>query len=300
MPRMPIPPTASSSAGSRSTTPTPHPTTHVRGKIGTWVESTPVQTFIISVILLNSVILGLETSPTVMAAFGGTLHVLDKICLGVFVVEIGLKLFAQRWRFFRDGWNVFDFLIVGIALVPGTGSLSALRALRVLRVLRLVSVVPKLRFIVTTLLAAIPGIASISALLCIIYYVFAVMATGFFGGSFPEWFGSIGKSLYSLFQIMTLESWSMGIVRPVMVIYPWAWAFFVPFILLSAFTILNLFIAVIIDTMQNLNAEYGGADGGDAAKATDSADADLIAEIDQVKAQLESLTKTLESRTGKV
>ncbi|MDO5053497.1 MAG: ion transporter [Pseudoclavibacter sp.] len=227
----------------------------LRRRASEWIESDPVQRFVIAVILLNAVVLGMQTSPALHASIGGVMDAVDTACLVVFVAELLIKLYAQGWRFFRDGWNIFDFLVVAIALAPGSGPLAVLRALRVLRVLRLVSAVPQLRFIVSTLLKALPGIASIGALLCIIFYVFAVMATNLFGASFPEWFGTIGASLYSLFQIMTLESWSMGIVRPVMEVFPWAWAFFVPFILLSSFTILNLFIAVIVDTMQNLQAE---------------------------------------------
>lgn len=224
-----------------------------RERIGTWIESAPVQRLIIAVIIVNAVTLGLETSPTLMAHWGGLLKALDRAALAIFVVEIGLKLYAFGWRFFRGAWNLFDFTVVAIALVPASGPLAVLRALRVLRVLRLVSTVPRLRFVVEALLAAIPGITSIAGLMLLLFYVFAVMATSLFGARFPEWFGSIGASMYTLFQIMTLESWSMGIVRPVMDAYPAAWAFFVPFILIATFTMLNLFIGIIVDTMQTMH-----------------------------------------------
>jgi voltage-gated sodium channel len=122
-----------------------------------------------------------------------------------------------------------------------------------LRVLRLLSTVPRLRFVVESLLHSLPGISSIALLMVVLYYVFAVMATGLFGAGYPEWFGTIGRSMYTLFQIMTLESWSMGIVRPVMETHPYAWVFFVPFILVATFTILNLFIAIIVNTMQTMH-----------------------------------------------
>lgn len=224
-----------------------------RQRLGDWIESSPMQRFIIAVILANAVILGLETSASAVAAYGTWLQGLDRIMLAIFVAEIGIKLYARGFGFFRNAWNVFDFIVVGIALVPSSGPFAVLRALRVLRVLRLVSVMPRLRFVVEALLAAVPGIAAIAGLMAIIYYVFAVIATKLFGPSFPEWFGTLGNSLYSLFQIMTLESWSMGIVRPVMEVYPWAWAFFVPFILVATFTMLNLFIAIIVNTMQTLH-----------------------------------------------
>ena len=171
----------------------------------------------------------------------------------MFVIEIATKLFAYGTRFFRDPWNVFDFVIVGIALVPASGPLTVLRVLRILRVLRLLSLVPRLRFVVESLLHAVPGILSIALLMVILYYIFAVIATGLYGATYPEFFGTLGASMYTLFQIMTLESWSMGIVRPVMETHPYAWLFFVPFILFATFTILNLFIAIIVNTMQSMH-----------------------------------------------
>jgi len=231
------------------------PAQHVasRLRIAAWVEAPRVQYSIAVLIVINAITLGLETSPTVMAHAGTWLLALDDFVLGVFVVEISLKLYAHRWQFFRDPWNVFDFIIIAIALIPSSGPLAVMRMLRILRVLRLISLVPRLRFVVEALLHAIPGIASIAGLLVLLYYVFAVMATGLFGADHPAWFGTIGKSMYTLFQIMTLESWSMGIVRPVMETHPYAWLFFIPFILVATFTILNLFIAIIVNTMQTLH-----------------------------------------------
>lgn len=226
-----------------------------RQRLAAWIESMPVQKFVIAVIVLNAITLGLETSSSVMAAYGPWLKLLDTTALTIFVIELLLKLYAFGPRFFRNSWNVFDLIVVGIALIPASGPLSVLRALRVLRVLRLISMMPRLRFVVEALLAAVPGIAAIGGLMGLVYYVFAVIATGLFGQDFPDWFGTLGNSLYSLFQIMTLESWSMGIVRPVMEVYPWAWAFFVPFILIATFTMLNLFIAIIVNTMQSLHEE---------------------------------------------
>ncbi|MFN3544256.1 MAG: ion transporter [Thiobacillus sp.] len=224
-----------------------------RQALGAWIESRRVQNVIIALIVVNAVILGLETSPTVMAVAGPQLLALDKIILSVFVVEILIKLFAQGLGFFRRGWNVFDFLVVGIALVPASGPLAILRALRVLRVLRLLSMMPRLRLVVEALLHSLPGIGSIALLMVVIYYVAAVMATKLFGATHPDWFGSIWHSMYTLFQVMTLESWSMGIVRPVMESHPYAWLFFIPFILIATFTVLNLFIAIIVDAMQSMH-----------------------------------------------
>jgi voltage-gated sodium channel len=224
----------------------------LKTRLGLWVASERIQHIIVALIIINAVTLGLETSSRAMEAAGGLLKLVDRLLLAVFVTEILVKLYAFGGRFFRNPWNVFDFLVVGIALIPSTGPLTVLR---VLRLLRLVSMVPRFRFVVESLLRAIPGILSIAGLLLILFYIAAVMATGLFGSSFPQWFGSIGESMYSLFQIMTLESWSMGIARPVMEVYPWAWAYFVPFILIATFTMLNLFIAIIVSTMQSMVEE---------------------------------------------
>ncbi|WP_022873366.1 ion transporter [Nesterenkonia alba] len=223
-----------------------------RTRLGSWVESSPIQRFVIVVILVNAVVLGLETSPPVMETAGGLLVTIDTLCLAIFVVEIACKLVAFGWRFFRDPWNVFDFVVVSVALVPAGAGLEILRTLRVLRVLRLISQLPQLRKVVAALLHAVPGILSTGALLGLIFYVAAVMATTFFRDTLPEYFGGFWDSMFSLFQIATLSSWET-IVRPAMDEHPWAWAFFIPFIILAAFTALNLIIAVIVDAMNTLH-----------------------------------------------
>ena len=220
-----------------------------------WVESAPFRYTVLVLIFLNAIILGLETSPGVMASVGDALHVIDKFILWVFVAELVLRMYAHGIKFFLDPWGVFDFVIVTIALVPASEQFGVLRALRILRALRLISGVPRMRRVVEALLHAVPGIGSVAALLMLVFYVFSVIATKLFGSEFPQWFGTIGESMYSLFQIMTLESWSMGIVRPVMEQFPVAWAFFVPFIIVSSFTVLNLFIAIIVDSMQSLHTD---------------------------------------------
>ncbi|MEM7054870.1 MAG: ion transporter [Pseudomonadota bacterium] len=230
-------------------------TTHWRNKLGDWIESPGPRNFIIALILINAVILGLETSPTIMAQIGPMLIAINKTILAVFVTEIVLKLVALGPRFFRSGWNLFDFFIVGIALVPASGPLEILRALRILRVLRLLSQVERLRQIIESLLRALPGMGWTGALLLLIFYIFAVMGTMLFGQQFPEYWGSLGKSFFSLFQIMTLESWSSGIARPMQEQIPMIWLFFVPFILISSFMVLNLFIAIIVSATQSIHAD---------------------------------------------
>jgi voltage-gated sodium channel len=227
----------------------------LRARLGAWIDHPRQQTFIIAVILVNAVTLGLETMPQMQRMIGGFLHAIDQLILAIFVVEIALKLFARGWRFFLNGWNLFDFLIVGIALVPAASALSVLRTLRVFRLLRLVNKVPRLRNIVESMLRSIPSIGWVSAMLLLIFYIFAVIGTNLFGAAFPEWFGGLGASLYTLFQVMTLESWSMGIARPVIEQFPYAALFFIPFILVATYSMLNLFIAIIVSTMQALHHE---------------------------------------------
>ncbi|MEF2551513.1 ion transporter [Aurantimonas sp. A2-1-M11] len=232
----------------------------MRGHLASLLRSRRWEYFIVTVIIINAITLGLETVPSVMAAIGPLLLALDKAIVVLFVIEIALRITAFGWRFFRDPWSLFDFAIVAIALLPATGPLTVLRALRILRVLRLISVVPSLRRVIGGLIAALPGMGSIVVLLLLVFYVFAVMATKLYGETFPEWFGSIGASVYTLFQVMTLESWSMGIVRPVMEAHPQAWLFFVPFILSTTYAVLNLFIGVIVSAMQEEHQAISEAD----------------------------------------
>ena len=262
------------------------------GRAQAVLESKMFQRAITAVIVLNAITLGLETSASVMTLAGELLVAVDRLCLAIFVAELAAKLVVYRTRFHHDRWNIFDFIVVGIALMPATGSLSVLRALRILRVLRLVSAVPSMRRVVTALLYVIPGMGSVVALLALVFYVFSVMATKMFGASFAEWFGTVGGSAYSLFQIMTLESWSMGIVRPVMEVYPYAWMFFLPFILLTSFTVLNLFIGIIVDAMQSQHeAERAAERAADEALAEQgqSDRAAILAEIRALRIEFADL-----------
>ncbi|MEM9223985.1 MAG: ion transporter [Pseudomonadota bacterium] len=266
----------------------------MRERLRRAISSRTWEMAIMSVIIFNAITLGLETSATIMASIGPVLLAIDSIVLAIFVVEIALRLYVYRWRFFRDPWGIFDFTIVAIALVPASGPFSVLRSLRILRVMRLISVIPSLRRVVTGLVAALPGMGSIIALLCIVFYVASVMATELFGEAFPEWFGTIGVSAYTLFQIMTLESWSMGISRPVMDVFPYAWAFFVPFILMTAFVVLNLFIGVVVSAMQE-TVEHEAAEGRQQLVDEGAAIAKGLSEL---RAEVAALRNLLESRSS--
>ena len=268
------------------------PASPVRGLLGL-VESRAFSNAITAVIIINAITLGLETSPRAMAAIGPWLYAIDTVALWIFTLELGLKLAAWRTRFFRDGWNLFDLAIVAIAWLPAAGPLAVLRALRIMRILRLVSIVPQMRTVVGALFRALPGMGSIVAVLLLVYYVAAVMATKLFGAAFPELFGSIGASMFSLFQIMTLESWSMGIVRPVMDVYPQAWLFFVPFIVVTSFTVLNLFIALIVNSMQTLQSRSQETMRAEAVVAHDEREA-LARQLEALTTEVGALRRRLE------
>lgn len=267
------------------------------------IESQRFQNFIIGVILLNAVTLGLETSKSAMAAYGGLLSTIDKICLAIFIAEIAAKFVVYRWGFFKNAWNVFDFVIVAIALIPAGEGLSVVRALRILRALRLISMVPQMRMVVQALLSSVPAMGSVMALLSLIYYVAAVMATKLFGADFPEWFGTIGASLYTLFQVMTLESWSMGIVRPVMEKHPYAWVFFVPFILVMTFMVLNLFIAIVVNSMTEVDKAERAQSALPDAGATGPVSAEgsaILKELAALRAEIAQLRADTSERERRV
>jgi voltage-gated sodium channel len=253
-----------------------------RARLAAWLDQAWVRNAILGVILFNAVILGLETSRPVMDRFGPAIILLDRLCLAIFVAELSAKLLAHGRTFFRSGWNLFDFAIVAVALVPGAQTFSVLRALRVLRILRVISVLPRLRRVVEGFVNALPGMGSVFLLMGIVFYIGSVMATKLFGAAFPDWFGSLGRSAYTLFQIMTLESWSMGIVRPVMETYPYAWAFFVPFIMVTTFAVVNLLVGLIVNSMQAAHS------------AEDEARTDAYR--DEVLSRLEAIERLLSER----
>jgi len=262
-------------------------------RLRAFIELPRVQHAIVALIVINAVLLGLETWPTAVTMAGDLILRLDGLILAVFVAEILVRLYVYRGGFWRDPWSVFDFAVVAIALVPATGPLAVFRALRVLRVLRLLTMVPSMRRVVGALLAAIPGLSAIGLVLLIFFYVSAVIATNLFAATHPDWFGSIGLSLYTLFQVMTLESWSMGIARPVMDSFPYAWAFFVPFILIATFTMLNLFIAIIVSAMQTSSETEHQATIAVMEHARTDIQADVHAEMQALRDEIRDLKTVL-------
>lgn len=242
------------------------------------VENRLFRGFVLAVILFNSVLFGLQTSQTVMAQCGQLLGVLDQACLAVFVVELVLKLIVYNKRFPCDPWNIFDFLVVAVSFVPDMGMLSSARILRVLRVFKLISGVRPLRVILSAVIRSIPGVMWASVILLLIYYVYGIIGTNLFGKTHPQWFGTLGGSVYSLFQIMTLESWSMGIARPVIEVHPYAWIYFVSYILFSSFVVMNIVVGIVLTSIS------------DSVKKEDETDGSL----DSVRSEFEKLKKQME------
>ena len=229
-----------------------------RRKIEAFVSSATIQHFIVFLIVLNAILLGLETDPEIVQSIGTELAFIDHAILFVFTLEILLLMASRGFKYFLDPWCIFDFLVVGISLVPATESLSVLRSLRVLRVLRLINKVESMKRVVGGLLSSLPGLGSVFGLILIIFYVAGVIATNEFGKAFPDYFGSLSNTFFTLFQVMTLESWSDGVARPVMEKFPYAWIFFVLFILVATFIVVNLFIAVIVDSLTSNPKENVG------------------------------------------
>ncbi|MBR4344606.1 MAG: ion transporter [Lachnospiraceae bacterium] len=266
-------------------------------KLKKFVDSSLFQNTILIVIVINSIVLGLQTNQKIEDSIGDILSVIDTICLGIFVVEMLLKMIAYKFfGYFKSAWNWFDFIIVIASILSGLSVLSSVRILRVFRVFRslkglrgfkMVSSLKPLQVIISAIGKSIPGITWTALLLLIIYYIFSIIGVSQFGEAFPEWFGDIPKAMYTLFQVMTLESWSMGISRPVMDVFSYAWAYFVPFVLISSFTMMNVVVGIVVNAISEV-AEFNKKEEHE-AKGT----ADIKKEIDAVKEHLTKLEEML-------
>lgn len=256
-------------------------------RVATLVGSAAFRNFITALIIFNGITLGLMTSKSVMAEYGPLLIFLDWVVIAIFTVEIILRIYVHRLEFFKDPWSLFDFFVVAISLVPATDEFSILRVLRVLRLFRLLTVVPQMRKIIGALVSVIPGIGSVAMILLLMFYVFAIMATSMYGEAFPQWFGTLGASMYTLFQVMTLESWSMGIARPVMEQFPGAWFFFITFVLLSTFVMVNLLIGIIVDAIFAIKDDQNEAEMKNEAKREEPT------EIKRLQKELEEIKELL-------
>ncbi len=251
------------------------------------IESKKFQNFIVFLIVFNGITLGLGTSSKILSSYGNVLEFIDNLIISIFTVEIVLRIYVNKTKFFKDSWSLFDFFVIAISLVPANDGLSILRVLRVLRLFRLLTIIPQMRTIIGALIGVIPGIASVSMVLLLFFYVFAIMATNLFANTFPQWFGTLGESMYTLFQVMTLESWSMGIARPIMEQYPYAWIFFVIYILVVTFIMVNLFIGLIVDAIFTIKGTQ------------EQEKSEELKEIQTLKLQLEELKQLILKQNGK-
>lgn len=264
----------------------------MREQLGNLVDHPIVQRFIVFVLLLNALTLGLDTSPEVMEKYGDLITRINEIIPIIFVIEVGSRLIARGKRFFKESWNVFDIVIISISFLPSGSAFSALRALRILRVLHVISLVPRMRHVVAAMIKSLPQIGSIVALLLIISYISSVIVTHLYGQPYPELFGSIGLSMLTLFQLMTLEGWAAEVVRPVMETHPYSVFLFIPYMLMTAFAILNLFTAVLVDSMQVLQNSY----------TEDKSDQEtahvLHEELEALRGEMSEITRELQRMQG--
>ncbi|GJL97331.1 MAG: hypothetical protein DHS20C06_11480 [Hyphobacterium sp.] len=259
-----------------------------------FVETPVFRHFVTTIILLNAITLGLETYPVEADWLARLIPIADAVIVSIFVIELTLKIIAYGPRFFKSGWNWFDLIIVGVSLFPDAGAFTVLRAMRILRVFRLFSVIPDMRKVIEALMKAIPGMGAILAVLALMFYVSAVMATKLFGGAEPL-FETLGASAFTLFQVMTLEGWAMDVARPTMETQPFAWLFFLIFIVLTSFAVLNMFIAVIVDSLQSKHFD-DEEERAAKSEAEAQSDRDLLqAELAAIRAELQALRAEIKS-----
>lgn len=260
------------------------------------VESKPLHHIVLAAIVLAGIVAGLETSPAIMARHGGLLHGLDKLILAIFIVEAALKLAAhgpRPWRYFADAWNLFDFLILAICLLPVGGPFAAvLRLARALRLLRLVSALPKLQLLVGALLKSLSAMGYVGLLLAMLFYIYAVAGVHLFGAHDPKNFGSLPAAFLSLFQLVTLDNWSelFHALTP-FVSHIKVAVYFVSFIVFGTMIILNLFIGIIMNSMSEMHEEIAERDR--LQLASDSGSASLEADFKALEAELKSTQQSL-------
>jgi voltage-gated sodium channel len=256
-------------------------------------NSSAFQAFIIGVILVNAVVVGLETSPDLVARYGSTFELFDQAIIAVFIVELAIRLvsyFPRPQRFFANGWNVFDFAIVAVSLLPAGGSFATVaRLARLLRVLRIVSVFPDLRLIVGTMIRSFSSMTSVILLLALVLYVYAVLGYHLFSAIDPAHWGDLGLSVRTLFEVLTLEGW-LELQAAVIPAVPLSWLFFGSYVLLAVFIVVNLFIAVILNNLETVKAEHAAEalEGGD--------DAELLRRIERLRLELGDLEALLRRR----
>ncbi|GGD01552.1 hypothetical protein GCM10011342_08230 [Aquisalinus flavus] len=248
------------------------------------INARPFQYAILILIFANAALLGLETLPPIRENHLALFLAIDRAFLVVFLGELAVRIYAWRQRFFRDGWNVFDFVIILISALATSNLFAALRAFRVLRVLHVVTMIPRMRTVVRSLIDSIPGILSVGVIVVLIVYVFAVIASNLYGAAHPVLFGDVFVSMYTLFQVMTLEGWA-EIANTVAGTHPNSWIFFITFVLIGTFTMLNLFVAIVVRVVEE-----------DSEHTEDL----LVKETDEVQLEVQALRREIRTLTALV
>ena len=257
---------------------------------GRLVNSDWFEYFIIAVIIVNGILLGLETSSAIAGIYGRWLELGNQIALAVFIVEAVLKMLALWPRilgYFRDGWNVFDFLVIVFAMIPATGQFAMIaRLARLLRVVRLISAIQDLRLIVAALVRSIPSVGHVIMLMSIVVYIYAIMGFHLFHEHDPENWGGLSISLLTLFNIITLDGWT-EVMDTAMERHSFAWVYFVSFVVVGTFVVINLFIAIIINSLDETKRDRALEGGGPVSRQ------DLVRELRATRETLERLEERL-------
>lgn len=259
----------------------------MESKLAKLIDSNKFQKFILFIIFCNAITIGLNTSAYLQRTIGSYLDFLEEVFLVIYVIEILFKIFVFRLDFFKRGWNLFDFFIVAISLISDNGFISVFRMLRVIRVMRLISSIPKMRLISQALIKSLFPMFSVGMLLVIVIYIYAIIATNLYGEQFPQFFGTLGESFYTLFQVMTGESWSMSIARPIMEYDPYAWVVFVSFLLISSYMILNIAIGIIVDCISEIREDNN-------RELNDRETDELTNKIHSLESEIKSLKNAIE------
>ena len=270
------------------------------GRLAHLVDSDPFNLFIAGVIIANAVVLGLETFPTVMESNGSVLVTLNNVFYGIFVVELILRFASYGRRpqdFFRNGWNVFDLIIIGGVWIPGVReNVTLLRMLRLARIARLLRFLPDARVLFSTVLRSLPPLGSIVVLTVLILFLYGMVGWSLFGEALPESWGTITRAMLTLFILLTLENFPTYL-EEALTVTPWATVFFVSYVLVAAFVIFNLLIGIIIGSMESAREREALREAQDKT----GPEADALARVREIKESLETLEidlQLLQQRKG--
>jgi voltage-gated sodium channel len=267
----------------------------MKNRLARLVDSPAFTAAVVTVILANALVLGLQTYPGLEREYGGTLDFLNALCLAFFVVELSLRIaayFPRPWRFFLDGWNVFDFVAIGLAFVPGLQRNSTiLRLARLARIVRVVHLLPDVRILITAVIRSIPPLGSMAILTTLILFIYGMVGWQLFGEELPERWGTIGEAMLTLFVMLTLENFPIYMEEG-MAIHPWSWLFFVSFILVAAFVVINVFIGIVLNSLEEARelARRESLVGDEAVP--------ILERIDYLRAALDELERTLHTADG--